>query len=49
MSELGNPFLEKIRSQQLKKKQKINVKMPHVKKTTNQKWKSGSNKKLGPE
>ena len=33
-----------------KKKQKINVKMPHVnKKTTSEKWKFNSNKKLGLE
>ena len=41
---------EKIRSKNKKKKQKINVKMPHVnKKTTSEKWKFNSNKKLGLE
>ena len=36
--------------QKKEKKQKINVKMPHVnKKTTSEKWKFNSNKKLGLE
>ena len=43
-------ILKKIRSKNKKKKQKINVKMPHVnKKTTSEKWKFISNKKLGLE
>ena len=33
MSELGKPFLKKIRQKNLKKPQKIGVKMPHVNKT----------------
>ena len=48
MSELGKPFPKN----QIKKfkKLKINVKMPHVnKKTTSEKDKFGSNKKLGLE
>ena len=42
MSELGKPFVKKIQIKKLKKKQKINVKMPDVdKKTTSEEWKSG--------
>ena len=43
MSQLRKPFLKKIRSK------RINVKRPHVNKTTSEKRKFGSNKKLGPE
>ena len=46
-------WIEKIilkKSDKKIKKQKINVKMPHAnKKTTSEKWKFNSNKKLGPE
>ena len=43
-------ILKKIRSKNKKKKQKINVKMTNVnKKTTTEKWKFNSNKKLGLE
>ena len=45
MSEIGKPFLKKIRKKFEKKKQKINVKMPHVKKTASEKKKLSSNKK----
>ena len=45
MSELGKQFLNKS-DQKIKKKQKINVKMPHgYKKTTSEKRKFGLNKK----
>ena len=33
MSELGKPFLKKNQIKNLKKKQKIGVKIPHVNKT----------------
>ena len=46
MSELRKPF----KKTETKKKQKINVKMPHMnQKTTSEKWKYNSNKKLGLE
>ena len=45
-----NQFLKKkVRSKSEKKKQKINVKMPHVNKTTSEKWKFISNKKQSLE
>ena len=44
MSELENHY-QKIRSNN-KEKLKINVKMPHLKKTTREKKKFGSNKKM---
>ena len=48
MSELEKTFLKK--SDKKFKKQEINVKMPHQnKKPTSEKWKFGSNKKLGLE
>ena len=46
MSELGKP---KKSDQKIKKKQKINVKMPHVNKKPQVKRKFGSNKNLGLE
>ena len=50
MSELEKPFLKKNTDQKNLKKYKINVKMQHVnKKNTSEKWKFGSNKKLGLE
>ena len=43
-------IVKKIRKKNIRNKQKINVKMPHVnKKTTSEKWKFNSNKKLGLE
>ena len=49
MSELRKPF-KKNQNKNIRNKQKINVKMPHVnKKTTSEKWKFNSNKKLGLE
>ena len=45
MSELEKPFLKN----QIKKKQKINVEMPHVKKTISDKQNFGLNKKIGLE
>ena len=46
MSELRKPLLKKSDQKNKKKKQKINVKMPHVnKKTTSEKLKFHSNKK----
>ena len=48
MSEFRKPFLKKNHIKKIRKKQKINVKMPHVnKKTASEKWKLNSNKKLG--
>ena len=46
---MGKTLLEKIRSKNFKKKQKINVQVSHVNKTTNEKCKIGSYKKLGLE
>ena len=48
MSDLGNPFLKKA-DQKSKKKQKINVKIPHVNIKTTRNEKLGSNKKLDLE
>ena len=49
MSEMENHF-QRNQKKNSKKKQKINVKMPHVnKKTASEKWKFGSNNKLGLE
>ena len=43
-------ILKKNQNKKIRNKQKINVKMPHVnKKTTSEKWKFNSNKKLGLE
>ena len=48
MSELRKPFL-KNQIKKIRKKHKINVKMPHVnKKTTSEKLKFNSNKKIRP-
>ena len=49
MTELGTPFPSNSDQKQLKK-QKINVKMPHMnKKTISERWKFGTNKNLGLE